>query len=155
MRLGRCLATARSSSVVKLPVLSGASSFYIVDSHISLTQRVREVTHRRQHQHDFLLVLLDVSVSFQHLHHQDRIQPWIDVGERSQVERELVAENKSQDGHDCANLTRGRGGTARQLLEQYFTFSQSRAHFLRHANGRPHMTHVLIGRSALRWVGAM
>jgi hypothetical protein len=37
---------------------------------------------------------------------------------------------------------------ARHLSEQYFTLSQSRAHFLRHVNGRPHEAHVLVGRFA-------
>jgi hypothetical protein len=36
-----------------------------------------------------------------------------------------------------------------QRSEQYFTFSQSRAHFLRHANGRPHDAHIFCGRLAL------
>lgn len=34
---------------------------------------------------------------------------------------------------------------ARHLSEQYFTSSQTRAHFLRHANGRPQTMHVLVG----------
>ena len=32
-------------------------------------------------------------------------------------------------------------------FEQYFTCSQSRAHFLRHAKGRPQVTHILDGKS--------
>ena len=36
---------------------------------------------------------------------------------------------------------------ARQRSEQYLTSSQSRAHFLRHANGRPHAAQILVGRS--------
>lgn len=36
---------------------------------------------------------------------------------------------------------------ARQRSEQYLTCSQSRAHFLRQANGRPHAAQILVGRS--------
>ena len=42
--------------------------------------------------------------------------------------------------------------TRRQASEQYFTASQSRAHFFRHANGRPQATQVLLGRSRLAGV---
>ena len=42
------------------------------------------------------------------------------------------------------------GAEARQRLEQYFTFSQSRAHFLRHSNGRPQPAQRLVGKSSLR-----
>ena len=71
--------------------------------------------------------------------------------------RELVAENNSQDGHVGANppFSADRGGAARQRSEQYFTFSQSRAHFVRQVNGRPQTAQVFIGRSALRRVRAM
>lgn len=102
-------------------------------------------------------MVLDVSVFLYHLHHQDRIRPGIEVGQSSQVERELIAENNSEDSHGCANfgIETDRGGAARQRLEQYFTFSQSRAHFLRHAKSRPQTMHVFIGRSALRNVGAI
>jgi hypothetical protein len=37
---------------------------------------------------------------------------------------------------------------ARQRSEQYFTLSQSRAHFLRHAKGKPQATQVFCGRFA-------
>jgi hypothetical protein len=33
-------------------------------------------------------------------------------------------------------------------LEQYFTSGQTRAHFLRQANGRPQRTQTFVGRSA-------
>ena len=36
---------------------------------------------------------------------------------------------------------------ARQRSEQYLTCSQSRAHFLRQANGRPQAAQILVGRS--------
>ena len=99
----------------------------------------------------------DVGAFRRHHHHQNRIQPWIEVGQSSEVERKLVAENNSQDGHDCGNsgIEMDRGGAARQRSEQYLTFSQSRAHFLRQAKGRPQTTHFFIGRSALRRVGAI
>jgi hypothetical protein len=50
-------------------------------------------------------------------------------------------------------LDTGRGG--RQRSEQYFTFTQSRAHFLRQTKGRPHTTQSLVGRSVLRRIPAM
>ncbi len=46
-------------------------------------------------------------------------------------------------------------GAPRQRSEQYFTLSQSRAHFLRQAKGRPHAMHVFVGRSAFRRIRAM
>lgn len=39
-----------------------------------------------------------------------------------------------------------RGVPLRQASEQYFTLAQSRAHFLRQANGRWHTGQVLVGR---------
>jgi hypothetical protein len=33
----------------------------------------------------------------------------------------------------------------RHFSEQYFTFAQSRAHFLRHSNGNPHASQTLGG----------
>lgn len=43
----------------------------------------------------------------------------------------------------------------RQRSEQYFTSDQTLAHFFRHVNGRPHTTHVFVGRFAflVRLVG--
>ena len=38
----------------------------------------------------------------------------------------------------------------RQRSEHVVTCSQSRAHFLRHANGRPQTAHVFVGRFGLR-----
>ena len=47
------------------------------------------------------------------------------------------------------------GAEARQRLEQYFTFPQSRAHFLRHAKGRPQHAQRLVGKSSLRRILGM
>ena len=44
---------------------------------------------------------------------------------------------------------------SRQRCEQYFTLSQSRAHFLRHAKGRAQVRQSFVGRSALRRILAM
>jgi hypothetical protein len=43
----------------------------------------------------------------------------------------------------------------RQRSEQYFTVSQSRAHFLRQENGRPHRAQGLAGRSAFERIRGM
>ena len=40
----------------------------------------------------------------------------------------------------------------RHRSEQNFTASQSRAHFLRHANGSPHAAQVFVGRTDLRTI---
>lgn len=53
---------------------------------------------------------------------------------------------------DCSDVPgEGQRGwlfvRARQRSEQYFTFSQSRAHFLRQVNGRPQTGQILLGRS--------
>ena len=42
-----------------------------------------------------------------------------------------------------------------QRAEQYFTFTQSHAHFLRQTKGRPQTTQSLVGRSDLRRIPAM
>lgn len=43
----------------------------------------------------------------------------------------------------------------RQASEQYFTFSQSFAHFFRQANGRPQVMQSFWGRSDLRRIFGM
>ena len=56
------------------------------------------------------------------------------------------------------NRSRGPGSTGaangrrapRQRSEQYRTSSQSRAHFLRQVNGRPHAAQIFVGNSDLR-----
>jgi hypothetical protein len=40
----------------------------------------------------------------------------------------------------------GAAPAARQRSEQTFTFSQSRSHFFRHANGRRHAAQIFVGR---------
>ena len=130
---------------------------YIVDRQTALPERLREVAHRRKHQHDLLLVMPDVGVFLHHLHHQDGVTAWTEVLQRGQLQRQLVTENNSQDGHDGASPgpDAGRGGAARQRSEQYFTFAQSRAHFFRQAKGRRQTTQSLVGRSVLRRIPAM
>ncbi len=47
-----------------------------------------------------------------------------------------------------STLTPGHAARlAAHRLQQYFTISQSRAHFLRHARGRPQQAQRLVGRS--------
>ena len=53
---------------------------------------------------------------------------------------------------DCSDVPgEGQRGwlfvRARQRSEQYFTFSQSRAHFLHQVNGRPHTAQSFAGLS--------
>jgi hypothetical protein len=102
-------------------------------------------------------VLPVVGVFFHYLHHQDNVTAWIEIVQRGQIQRQLVAENNSQDIHDEASprSDAGRGGVARQRAEQYLTFTQSRAHFLRQTKGRPQTTQSLVGRSVLRRITAM
>ncbi len=47
-------------------------------------------------------------------------------------------------------MTDGARFVRRHRSEHIVTFSQSRAHFLRHANGRPQTAHVFSGRFGLR-----
>src|SRR5690242_288818 len=91
----------------------------------------------------------DVSAFFHHLHHQDDVTVWIDVVQRRQVQRKLIAENDPQDGHDdaSAGLSAGGGGVAPHRSEQYFTFTQSHARFLRQT--RSQTTQRSVGSSAL------
>jgi hypothetical protein len=130
---------------------------YIVDFQTALAERLGEVAHRRQHQNDLLLVMPDVGVFFHHLHHQDGVTACIEVVQRGQVQRQLVSENNSQDGHDGATPgpDAGRGYIARQRSEQYFTFTQSRSHFFRQTKDRPQTTQSLVGRSVLRRIRAI
>ncbi len=69
----------------------------------------------------------------------------------------MVAEDNSKRAHGCAAARpeRDRSRASRQRCEQYFTFSQSRAHFLRQAKGRLQTGHVFVARSALRRVRAI
>jgi len=53
---------------------------------------------------------------------------------------------ESQAGRSWA-VAGASGDVRRQRAEQYFTWSQSRAHFLRHANGRSQVAHRLVGSS--------
>ena len=118
--------------------IAGRVEIYVVDRHAALTQRICEMPHRRQHQHDLLLVMPDIGAFLHHLHHQDGVAPGIEARERSHVERKMVAEDNSKRAHGCAaaRTELDRSGASRQRCEQYFTFSQSRAHFLRQAKGR-------------------
>jgi hypothetical protein len=52
-------------------------------------------------------------------------------------------------------LATGPAAAFRQRSEQYFTLSQSRAHFLRHENGRPHRAQGFAGRSAFERIRGM
>jgi hypothetical protein len=52
-------------------------------------------------------------------------------------------------------LAAGRADSWRQRSEQYFTCSQSRAHFLRQVNGRAQCAQGLAGRSAFERIFAM
>ena len=69
----------------------------------------------------------------------------------------MVAEDNAKRAHGCADFGSAPGvhGVARQRSEQYFTLSQSRAHFLRQAKGRLQTGHVFVARSALRRVRAI
>ena len=81
------------------------------------------------------------------LDHQDNILCRINVAQRRQAPRQLVAKDEPQvPGHAPAL---GWPGLAvpRQWSEQWVTFSQSRAHFLRQVKGRPQITQILVGRS--------
>ena len=62
----------------------------------------------------------------------------------------MVTQYDPQDAHNGSNRGADSGIEARQRFEQCFTFSQSRAHFLRHAKGRPQQAQRLVGRSSLR-----
>ncbi len=66
-------------------------------------------------------------------------------------------QNDPQDAHGVSGRSTGGAGSAapRQRREQYFTFSQSRAHFLRQAKGRPQWAQGLVGRSAFERIFAM
>ena len=129
----------------------GRVELYIINSQTAFAERFGEVAHCRQHQYDLLLVMPDVCAFFHHLHHQDGVTAWIEGVQRRKVQRQLVSENNSQDGHDGASPgpDAGRGDAARQRSERYFTFAQSRSHFFRQTKGRPQTTQGLVGRSAL------
>jgi hypothetical protein len=83
-------------------------------------------------------------------------QPYPAYRERA-GERSLVTHNVSQAPH--ALVTFGAeaigSGASRQRREQYFTLSQSRTHFLRHAKGRPQQAQRLVGKSSLRRIRGM
>ena len=84
-----------------------------------------------------------------HLHHQHGVTRRIEARERGYAVRELIAQNDPRDAHNVSSRGGGMAGAAapRQRREQYFTFSQSRAHFLRQAKGRPQCAQGLAGSS--------
>ena len=63
--------------------------------------------------------------------------------------RRSLSQNRTEYVHHVSSRGFERVGIAspRQRPEQYFTFSQSRAHFLRQAKGRPQYTQGLVGSS--------
>ena len=63
----------------------------------------------------------------------------------------LVLGGKGPPPAGCVSLSLARR-VPRQRREQYFTFSQSRAHFLRHAKERPRHAQRLVGKSSLRGI---
>ena len=69
-RSGRCRATARSSSPVKLPVLPRSSSFDIVDDEPCLPQLLGEMAHGGEDEGDLLLVVAHIGRLVGDLAHQ-------------------------------------------------------------------------------------
>jgi len=124
---------------------------HIIDGDLSQPQLIGEVARSGQHQNQLLLVVRDIGAFFGHFRHQHRVTPRVEIGQHGYVGRELVTEYDPQDVHGCFD----RGAEARQRSEQYFTFSQSRAHFLRHANRRPQHAQRLVGKSSLRRILGM
>jgi hypothetical protein len=80
----------------------GRVELYIVNCQTALAERLGEVAHCRQHQYDLLFVMPNVCVFFHDLHHQEDVTAGIEGVRCRQVQRQLVSENNSQDGHDGA-----------------------------------------------------
>ena len=83
-------------------------------------------------------------VFLHHLIHQDGVTAWIEVLQRGQLQRQLVAENNSQDGHDGATpgSDAGRsGGSAPSSISR----SPSRAP-ISFARRRPTANHAELSR---------
>lgn len=59
----------------------------------------------------------------------------------------IVDNQPQQDENFLKWISRANQAFDRHRSEQYFTWSQSRAHFLRQANGRPHAAQTLVGKS--------
>ena len=71
----------------------------------------------------------------------------VDITERRERARELVAEDEAQaSAHARGSLP--RRASFRQRSEQYFTSCQTFSHFLRQANDNPQLAQVLVGKSA-------
>ena len=98
-----------------------------------------------------------VGVFFGQLHHQDHVTPAVDPGEGRKIRLDLATKDDLQHAYGsltfCAE-TIGRRAS-RQRREQYFTLSQSRAHFLRQAKDRPQLSQRLVGNSALPRIRGM
>jgi hypothetical protein len=58
--------------------------------------------------------------------------------------------NEKKDASGFQPLAFFVAGRRRHASLQYFTWSQTRSHFFRHANGLPQVTQVLVGRFGLR-----
>jgi hypothetical protein len=66
---------------------------HIVDRNSFCAKRSREMAHRRQHQHDLLLVPPRLHRFLHHLHHQDDVGRGIESAQRRDVQAQLVAQN--------------------------------------------------------------
>ena len=128
----------------------GCVELYVVDRYPPHAQRLCKVPHSSEHQHNLLLVMANIGAFLLHLHHQHDVVRWIEVTQRRQIGRELITEHDPQGGHNGVSLRCGMVwcGARRQRWEQYFTFSQSRDHFLRQVKGRQQVEQILTGSSA-------
>ncbi len=97
--------------------------------------------HRGQDIGELNFVVPDICRLFYDLHHKyDGIAGHYRT-QRRQIERQLIAQHGNERCHN-----RYFSPKQRQRCEQNLTSSQSRAHFLRHANGRWQEMHILVGK---------
>lgn len=71
----------------------------VLHPYAARTQAVGEMAHRREHQHDLLLVVADIGAFAAHLGHQHDIARRVEPLQRRHFIRALVAQHDSQRGH--------------------------------------------------------
>ena len=72
---------------------------HIVDPRTATAQIRCKMPHRREHQHDLLLMMRNVTALLDDLHHQHGITRGVEVGESGEVERKLIAQHEPKSCH--------------------------------------------------------
>ena len=129
---------------VERPGMTACIQFDVVDLDPLFAESFSEAAHRGEHEDDLLLMVSDIGRLLRRLDHQHDVLLRIEIFERGERTRELVAEHEAQRLHDRRPPRRN---SALQRSEQVFTSAQLARHFFRHSKGRPQAGQIFSGRS--------